>query len=301
MTSGASSDDSAATTFAQYRPLLFSIAYEMLGSAADAEDVVQESYLRWADTDRAAVLNEKAYLSQIVTRQSLNHMRTLARRKETYVGPWLPEPIGTRADASSDVVFAESLSFAVLLVLESLSPAERAVFVLREVFDYPHSEIAEMLGKTDLAVRQLASRARDHVTQRRKRFDADQDVAQNVLGEFLASAATGDVDRLVGLLSEDVVVYSDGGGMVGGVPRRPIRGSDKVARFMVGASRKGAADATFEFTQCNGLPAVLVKIGTQVVSAILADVADGRISAMYLVVNPEKLGFAESSQPVSRV
>lgn len=292
--------DDAALTFARYRPLLFSIAYEMLGSAADAEDVVQESYLRWANTDRSAIENEKAYLTQIVTRQSLNHMRTLARRKETYVGPWLPEPIGTQNDASTDVILAESLSFAMLLVLESLSPAERAVFVLREVFDYPHSDIAEMLGKSDAAVRQLASRARDHVTQRRKRFDADQQVAQNVLGEFLASAATGDVDRLVEMLTEDVVAYSDGGGLVSAA-RRPIHGADKVSRWMAGAARKGGAAATIEFAHVNALPAALVKIDGQIVSAILADVEDGRISALYFVANPEKLSFADASQPVSRV
>ncbi|CAM3663961.1 RNA polymerase sigma-70 factor [Smaragdicoccus niigatensis] len=293
------SDDSAAT-FARYRPLLFSIAYEMLGSAADAEDVVQESYLRWANTDRSTIENEKSYLTQIVTRQSLNHMRTLARRKETYLGPWLPEPIGTQDDASTDVILAESLSFAMLLVLESLSPAERAVFVLREVFDYPHSDIAEMLGKSDAAVRQLASRAREHVTQRRKRFDADQQVAQNVLGEFLTSAATGDVDRLVEMLTEDVVAYSDGGGLVSAA-RRPIHGADKVSRWMAGAARKGGAAATIEFAHVNALPAALVKIDGQIVSAILADVEDGKISALYFVANPEKLSFADALQPVSRV
>ncbi|MCE5288330.1 MAG: RNA polymerase sigma-70 factor [Nocardiaceae bacterium] len=290
----------AATTFAGYRPLLFSIAYEMLGSAADAEDVVQESYLRWANTDRSAIENEKAYLTQIVTRQSLNHMRTLARRKETYVGPWLPEPIGTQNDASADVILAESLSFAMLLVLESLSPTERAVFVLREVFDYPHSDIAEMLGKSDAAVRQLASRARDHVTQRRKRFDADQQVAQNLLGEFLTSAATGDVDGLVKMLTEDVIAYSDGGGLVSAA-RRPIYGADKVSRWVAGAVRKGGAAATIEFANVNALPAALAKIDGRIVSAILADVQDGKISALYFVFNPEKLSFADASQPVSRV
>lgn len=293
------SAQAAADVFARYRPLLFSIAYEMLGSAADAEDVLQESYLRWADADRAVVRDERSYLTRIVTRQALNHLRSVARRRETYVGPWLPEPVRTEADASEDVILAESLSFAMLLMLESLAPDERAVFVLREVFAFPHSEIADMVGKTELAVRQMTRRAKTRVQEGRKRFDADIGDAEAILGEFLASASTGDVDKLVSLLTEDTVMYTDAGGAVG-APRRPVRGSAKVARFIAGASKKGAAGATFEFTRCNAVPAAVMRVDGHVIGVVMADITDGKISSLYLVGNQEKLRFTDRPLTLTR-
>ena len=289
----------AAEVFNSYRPLLFSIAYEMLGSAADAEDVLQDSYLRWADVDRSTISNERSYLAQIVTRQSLNQLRTAQRRRETYVGPWLPEPIGTQADASADTILAESLSFAMLMMLESLSPAERAVFVLREVFDFPHAEIAQMLGKTDIAVRQVARRAKERVREGRKRFDVDKKDAELLLGEFLESVSSGDLDKLLSLLAEDVVAYGDGGG-VAKAALRPVRGADRVARYLVGGARKGAAGFTYEFTQCNAMPAALVRNGDQVVAVMIAEIVDRKVSAVYFSANPAKLGFAVEPQQLSR-
>lgn len=288
-----------ADTFTRYRPLLFSIAYEMLGSVVDAEDVLQESYLRWAEADRGEISNDKAYLAQIVTRLSLNQLRTAQRRRETYIGPWLPEPIRTQADASADVILAEALSFAMLTVLEALSPTERAVFVLREVFEYPHSEIAAILEKSDIAVRQVARRARERVAERKRRFDAQTETAQALLSEFVQFTASGEVDKLVTLLTDDAKLFSDGGGIVHAA-RRPIEGSDNVARFMVGIARKGGSTATAEFGEFNAQPAVLIFQQGTLSGVVTAEVLEGRICSLYIVVNPEKLRRAQQEFELAR-
>ena len=220
--------------FVAHRSLLFTVAYEMLGSAADAEDVVQETWLRWADVDdatRAEVRDARSYLVRIVTRQALNRMRTLARRREEYVGEWLPEPLLTSPDVAEDVELAESLSIAVLAVLETLVPTERAVFVLREVFDVPYEEIAEAVGKSPAAVRQIARRARQHVAARRPRMTVSRDEQQKVVERFLAALTTGDVHGLMDVLAPDVVVVGDGGGLAPTV-RRPVTGRERVASAM---------------------------------------------------------------------
>ncbi len=218
------------------RSLLFTVAYEMLGSAADAEDVVQESWLQWAGADHAQVRDPRAFLIRIVTRQSLNRMRTLARRRESYVGEWLPEPLLTAPDVAEDVEFAESVSIAMLTVLETLSPVERAVFVLREVFAVPYDEIAEALDKTPAAVRQIAHRARGHVEARRPRIRVTRAEQQEVVERFLAAIRTGDVDGLLSVLAPDVVAVGDGGGLAPAA-RLPIKGAQRVAKSLLLVAR----------------------------------------------------------------
>src|SRR3954454_3012349 len=214
------------------RSLLFTVAYEMLGSAADAEDVVQETWLRWAGVDRSEVREPRAYLVRIVTRQALNRLRTLARRREEYVGEWLPEPLLTSPDVAEDVEFAESISIAMLTVLETLAPVERAVFILREVFDFPYEEIAGALDKTPAAVRQIAHRARDHVAARRPRIEVYRDEQQRVVDRFLAALRTGELQPLLDVLAPDVVMIADGGGEAAAV-RHPIAGRERVAEMLM--------------------------------------------------------------------
>lgn len=226
--------------FSDHRPLLFTIAYEILGSAADTEDVLQDSYIRWRNADSTEVAHARAFLVQIVTRQALNHLRTAQRRREEYVGSWLPEPIRTEPDASVDAILAESVSIAMLLVLETLSPNERAVFVLSEVFGYSHPEIADLIGKTEVAVRQIAHRAREHVQARRKRFQPDTSTSRAVVGRFLLAAKTGDVQTLMDVMAPDVVHISDGGGKITAA-RRAIVGPAQVANYITGLARKGMA------------------------------------------------------------
>src|SRR5215216_6236664 len=218
--------------FVTHRSLLFTVAYEMLGSAADAEDVVQETWLRWADVDRAAVHDPRAYLVRIVTRQALNRLRTVSRRREDYVGEWLPEPLLTSPDVADDVELAESVSIAMLTVLETLGPTERAVLVLREVFETPYDEIAEAVGKSPAAVRQIAHRARDHVAARRPRMAVTSTEQQEAVDRFLAAIRNGDLQGLLDLLAPDVVVVADGGGLVTAF-RRPITGAERVASLLI--------------------------------------------------------------------
>ncbi len=279
--------------FTAHRSLLFTVAYEMLGSAADAEDVVQEVYLRWADAtdgaDAAPVEHPRAYLVRITTRLALNRLRTLSRRREEYVGPWLPEPLLTAPDVLDDVVRAESLSLAMLVVLESLAPSERAVFVLREVFGFDHDEIAAAVDKTPAAVRQIAHRARAHVQARRPRFDTDPDTVRAVMESFQRSLLTGDVRGLMTLMAPDVVLFSDGGGKVQAA-RNPVRGDDNVARFMVGVAGKAAPDATMEVVTVNGAPAWRIHQNGALYGVFQLVVAEGLIRQLLLVANPDKLG-----------
>jgi RNA polymerase sigma-70 factor, ECF subfamily len=272
--------------FARHRRLLFTVAYEMLGSASDAEDVVQETWLRWAGVDQAAVCDPRAYLVRIVTRQALNRLRSLARRREDYVGEWLPEPLLTGPDVAADVELAESVSIAMLTVLETLGPAERAVFVLREVFDTPYDEIAEAVGKTPAAVRQIAHRARDHVAARRPRMPVSTMEQQEAVDKFLAAIRHGDLQGLLDVLAPDVVVIADGGGLVAAAPR-PITGAERVAGFLIGAARSADFDA--KAVWLNGSPGFRIDIGGEVNTAVSLAVENGRITRIYAIRNPHKL------------
>src|SRR5690349_4419219 len=250
--------DPATEAFLAHRNLLFTVAYEMLGSAADAEDVLQETWLRWAGVALDTVHDQRAYLVRITTRQALNRLRALGRRKESYIGPWLPEPLLTTPDVAQDVELAESVSMAMLLVLETLGPTERAVFVLREVFDLAYEEIAAAVDKSPAAVRQIARRARAHVDERRPRADVPNGLREKVVERFMAATATGDIQSLLDVLSPDVVLVSDGGG-VKKAALRPILGRDKVLRFLDGVAPKdGSAHA--DVVVVNGAPALRVFI-----------------------------------------
>jgi RNA polymerase sigma-70 factor (TIGR02957 family) len=274
--------------FARHRSLLFTVAYEMLGSAADAEDVVQETWLRWADVDPATIHDPRAYLVRIVTRQALNRLRTLSRRREDYVGEWLPEPVVTGPGVAADVELAESVSIAMLTVLETLGPAERAVFVLREVFDVPYDEIGEAVGKTPAAVRQIAHRARQHVAARRPRMPVSTTEQQEVVDRFLAAIRGGDLQGLLDVLAPDVVIVADGGGLVTAI-RRPIAGAEKVATMLVRGLQSLDVEIEARSVWLNGSPAVRIDIGGALDTAVSLAVEDGRITRIYAVRNPHKL------------
>ncbi|WP_414635440.1 RNA polymerase sigma factor SigJ [Actinophytocola sp.] len=262
----------------------------MLGSAADAEDVVQETWLRWADIGEAAraeVRSPRAYLVRIVTRQALNRLRTLARQREDYVGEWLPEPLLTSPDVAEDVELAESVSMAMLTVLETLGPAERAVFVLREVFDVPYEEIAEAVGKSGAAVRQIAHRAREHVAARRPRIQVSRTEQEEVVRRFLAALTTGDVHGLMDVLAPDVVLVSDSGGLTPSV-RHPVRSSTKVIALLSGFHRV-APDAQVTTLLLNGTVAARVDLAGDLNTAITFVVEDNRITHIYAIRNPNKL------------
>jgi RNA polymerase sigma-70 factor (ECF subfamily) len=284
-------------TFALHRSLLFTVAYEMLSSAADAEDVVQETWLRWADVDRAEVRDPRAYLVRIVTRQALNRLRSMARRREDYVGEWLPEPLLTGAEVAADVELAESVSMAMLTVLETLGPTERAVFVLREVFDIPYDEIAEAVGKSPDAVRQIARRARDHVAARRPRMPVSTTEQQEAVDRFLAAIRHGDLQGLLDVLAPDVVAVSDGGGLVAAA-RHPITGAERVASFLI----RGLRSVDFEATAIwlNGSPAIRLDIGGEVDTAVSLAVEDGHITHIYAIRNPHKLAGLDGVAALTR-
>ncbi|ORB29560.1 ECF subfamily RNA polymerase sigma-24 subunit [Streptosporangium roseum DSM] [Mycolicibacterium parafortuitum] len=292
--------DEHAERFTHLRPLLFTIAYEILGSTTESDDVLQESYLRWAEVDLASVTDTKAYLAQLVTRQSLNALRAQSRRREDYVGPWLPEPLLTQQDPSADVVLAESVSMAMLVVLETLSPDERAVFVLREVFGFGHTEIAEALGKSAAAVRQMAHRAREHVQSRRKRYEpVDPKVSSEITMKFFAAAATGDMDGLLEMLAPDVVWTADSDGKVSAA-RRPVEGADKVARLILGFVRLAGGEGRVEPAFYNSAPALVLYTGDVLEGVVTFEVADGRITNFYAMRNPEKLTGVMVPRRISR-
>jgi RNA polymerase sigma-70 factor, ECF subfamily len=283
--------------FARHRSLLFTVAYEMLGSAADAEDVVQETWLRWADVDHAVVRDPRAYLVRIVTRQALNRLRTQARRREEYVGEWLPEPLATSPDVAADVELAESLSIAMFTVLETLGPAERAVFVLREVFETPYEEIAEAIGKSSAAVRQIAHRARGHVAARRPRMPVSTTEQQEAVERFLAAVRHGDLQGLLDVLAPDVVAVADGGGLAPAA-RRPIQGAERVARLLIGGLR--SMDFEAKAVWLNGSPATRIDIGGQVAAAVSVAVENGRITRIYAISNPHKLARLDGVATITR-
>ncbi|HEX6366301.1 MAG TPA: RNA polymerase sigma-70 factor, partial [Agromyces sp.] len=258
----------SADPFITHRGLLFTVAYEMLGSAADAEDVLQESWLRWSAVDQSGVRDPRAYLVRIVTRQALNQLRTVARRREDYIGEWLPEPLLTSPDVADDVELAESLSIAMLTVLETLGPTERAVFVLREVFDLSYDEIAEAVGKTPAAVRQIAHRARDHVAARRPRMHVDPTEQEQVIERFIEAFNTGDLQSLMDVLAPDVVAVADGGGQVRGAARRPIVGAEKLVAYLAGGLAKFKVHAVATRAWVNGEPGVLIEVDGQVAAVV---------------------------------
>ena len=292
---------SAVDPFIAHRSLLFTVAYEMLGSAADAEDVVQETWLRWAAMEedaRAEVVDPRAYLVRIVTRQALNRLRTLARRREDYVGEWLPEPLLTTPDVAEDVELAESVSIAMLTVLETLTPTERAVFVLREVFDLSYDEIGAAVDKTAAAVRQVAHRARSHVEARRPRVAVDRSEQQAVVERFLKAVTTGDVQGLMDVLAPDVVVIADGGGFAT-ASRVPIEGAKKVVAFLKNFPRV-VPDAVVETIWINGAPAARLDLGSFGPTAISVQIEDGRITRIFTMRNPHKLERLDEPTPLQR-
>jgi RNA polymerase sigma-70 factor (ECF subfamily) len=287
--------------FVAHRSLLFTVAYELLGSAADAEDVVQETWLRWdgigADA-RDQVREPRAYLVRIVTRQALNRLRTLARRREQYVGEWLPEPLLTAPDVADDVEFAESVSLAMLTVLETLTPTERAVFVLREVFDLPFEEIAAATGRTAASVRQIAHRARSHVGARRPRVDVDRAEQRRVIDRFVAAVTTGDLQGLMDVLAPDAVLLADGGGFVQAV-RQPVIGAVRICNLARNFPRL-AGDGVFEPMLVNGAPGLRLVVDGKVDSVVGFAFDGGLISRIFTVRNPHKLSRVNAETALSR-
>lgn len=287
------SPDSAADIFQCYRDLLFAVAYRMLGTVADAEDAVQDTWIRWSSAPRDDVAEPKAYLVRIVTNTALDRLRLAKARRESYVGPWLPEPLLTGPDLADRAELAESVSVAMLVVLESLTPEERAVFLLREVFGFRYGEIAEALGRSEAGVRQLAHRAREHVQARRPRFEVDSDQQREVTERFLAAATGGDLNELMAVLAPDVVMVSDGGGKAQAA-RQPIVGAAKVARFLQGISGRPymgiePGDIAIETVAINGSTGLLVTARGRVIGVATVVMAGDMITAIQLVANPDKL------------
>jgi RNA polymerase sigma-70 factor (ECF subfamily) len=287
----------ATEVFVGHRNLLFTVAYEMLGSAADAEDVLQETWLRWVEVDRGQVRDDRAYLVRITTRLALNKMRSNARRREAYVGPWLPEPLLTAPDVAEDAELADSLSLAMLTVLETLAPTERAVFVLREVFGFDYDEIAAAVDRSPAACRQIASRARGHVAERRPRVEATESERTAALERFMRAAATGDIQCLLDVLAPDVVLVSDGGG-VKKAALRPILGREKVVRFL-GAVSEGVG-ATADVVVVNGSPALRICIDGEVDTVVSMVVEEGLVTGLYAVRNPAKLARLDEVVALTR-
>jgi RNA polymerase sigma-70 factor (ECF subfamily) len=271
----------------------------MLGSAADGEDVLQETWLRWAGVDLAAVRDQRAYLVRITTRQALSRLRTLRRRKESYVGPWLPEPLLTAPDVAEDAELAESVSMAMLLVLETLTPTERAVFVLREVFDLEYDEIAEAVDKSPAAVRQIAHRARAHVAARRPRGVVSAAETRGAFEAFQRAVETGDLQRLLDILAPDVVLLGDGGGVKQAV-LRPIVGAGKVARLLTSGLRRITAAASLQPAQVNGYPALILRLNGEIDTVLAVRIDDGLITGLYAMRNPEKLSHMQRETALRR-
>jgi RNA polymerase sigma-70 factor (ECF subfamily) len=283
----------AAETFEAYRPLLFGIAYRMLGSAMEAEDVVQDAYLRYQATPPETIRSEKAFLSTVVTRLCLDQLKSARSRRESYVGPWLPEPLLTDAlggaPAPADrVTRGESISMAFLVLLESLTPLERAVFLLHEVFEYGYDEVAAIVGRSEAACRQLYRRARQHVLERRPRFPAAPSEQQRLTESFLRACERGDLNELMELLAEDVTMWSDGGGKVRAAPR-PIHGRDAVARFILGILRKAPPGMRVQPAEVNASVGILSYLDDQPFGALTLESDGRRIHGLRIVVNPDKL------------
>jgi RNA polymerase sigma-70 factor (ECF subfamily) len=277
--------------FNEHRRLLFSLAYRMLGVVADAEDMVQETFLRWQAASEEEIKAPKAYLSTIITNLCINHLQSARVKREEYIGPWLPEPLIT--DESQDPMrnanLADSLSMAFMILLESLTPLERACFLLRDVFDYEYEEIARMTGKSEANCRQMVSRARLHIRERRTRFDVSRETRNRMTAQFMKACASGDLQGLMSLLAEDATLMSDGGGRVTAA-RKPIHGADHIARFLTGLVNKvGASHLTVRPTEVNGQPGFITYLNGRLQNVLALDIADDRIRGVYIVVNPDKL------------
>jgi RNA polymerase sigma-70 factor (TIGR02957 family) len=283
--------------FIAHRSLLFTVAYEMLGSAADADDMVQETWLSWAGVDQTGVRDPRAFLIRIVTRKALDRLRALARRREDYVGEWLPEPLLTSPDVAADTELADSISMAMLLVLETLTPTERAVFVLRDVFGFGYDELAKAVGKSPAAVRQIEHRARAHVAARRPREIVSPAETRAAFEAFMRAVNTGDLQRLVDVLAPDVVALSDGGGVRKALSR-PVVGADKVARVLLAGLRQ--YPVSVEPAQLNGWPALILRTDGQVDGVVALRFGDGVVTGLYSVRNPDKLSRVERETAVSR-
>jgi RNA polymerase sigma-70 factor (ECF subfamily) len=283
-----------AEEFAQHRSVLVGAAYRVVGSVSDAEDVVQEAWLRWSAEDRAEVTEPRAYLARIAANLAVDRLRAERARRETYYGPWLPEPILTEHDPANAAAAADSVSLAMMVVLETLSPLERAVFVLNEVFAFSHAEIAVALDRSEAAVRQAAHRAREHVQARRPRFPPDPVSTQRAVERFFAAAAGGDINALMELLAPDVTVWSDGGGKVRAA-RVPVTGARKVAAWLATWSTRPYEGVSFEemsirITEINGMPGVLALAPDRVLGVLTVELDEtGRIAAIHAVGNPDKL------------
>jgi RNA polymerase sigma-70 factor (TIGR02957 family) len=282
--------------FVVHRGLLFTVAYEMLGSAVDAEDVVQETWLRWSAVDQAEVHHPRAYLVRMVTRQALNRLRTVSRLREDYVGEWLPEPLLTGPDVAEDAELAVNVSIAMLTVLETLGPAERAVFVLHEVFETPYDEIAEIVDKSPAAVRQIAHRAREHVAARRPRMQVDRAQQEATLEKFMAAVTSGDIQGLVEVLAPNVVLIADGGGLVRAA-RKPLTGADNVVAFL--ARVADLSELVAAPAWLNGMPGARFDLGGDVTAVSLV-IEDDRITRIYAMRNPNKLGWLEQVAELQR-
>ncbi len=277
-------------SFTQYRPLLFSIAYRMLGSAMDAEDMLQETFLRWQQAPADDVQSPKSYLSAVVTRLCIDHLRSAQVRREAYVGPWLPEPIltGQNPGAVETMALDDSLSIAFLVLLESLSPLERAVFLLREVFDYDYGEIARVVDKTETNCRQMVRRARQHLKARRPRYEVSLEQRDRLTMQFAQTLASGDMDGFLALLAEDITLVADGGGKISAAIH-PITGPDKVARYLFGLLEKLRETLDARFAEVNGQPGFVIYVDGQLDDVLVLDIAGDRIRAIHVIRNPDKL------------
>ncbi|WP_405595894.1 RNA polymerase sigma-70 factor [Streptomyces sp. NBC_01410] len=285
--------DTVTDVFEEHRPVLTGVAYRMLGRVADAEDVVQEAWLRWSAADRSEVREPRGYLVRITTRLAIDRLRQAQSRREAYVGPWLPEPLATDfghtvPDTAEQAVLAESVSLAVLVVLEALSPLERAVFVLREAFGFPYAEIATTLDRSEAAVRQLAGRARRHVEERKPRYDVDPTERRDLTERFLAAATGGDLESLLNLLAPNVRLVGDSGGKAK-APLRVMESADKVGRFLFAVTQQPVPEMDFRFIELNGAPALLVLSAGKPDTVFQVEVLDGRIQCLYIIRNPDKL------------
>lgn len=282
-----------AKQFEAYRPLMFSIAYRMLGSVTEAEDIVQEAYLRYQATPTDQIVSHKAFLSTIVTRLCLNQLQSARAQREAYIGPWLPEPVLTSVDERfvpmQQAELHESLALAFLVLLEQLTPVERAVFLLREVFDYDYAEIAAIVGKSEAACRQLFSRAKRHLAASRPRFRPSPEAHQQILDQFLRATEQGELDGLMQLLSDDVELWVDGGGQARGAATRPLHGRAAVAQFVLAGARRGLRGYWAEVASINGEPALIVRAGGEVRLVLSIDVDQGRVCAIRVIVNRDKL------------
>ncbi|WP_067814598.1 RNA polymerase sigma-70 factor [Actinomadura kijaniata] len=290
--------DPATEAFVAHRNLLFTVAYEILGSAADAEDVLQETWLQWAEVDLTQVRDRRAFLVRVTTRRALDRLRVLRRRKESYVGPWLPEPLLTSPDVAEHAELAESLSMAMMLVLETLSPTERAVFVLREVFDVGYDEIAEAVGKTPAAVRQIAHRSRKHVEARRPRELVSSRQARAAIESFQHAVETGDLQGVLDVLAPDVVLISDGGG-VRSAALRPVTGAAKVVRLLLASLGDKEGALTGEPTTVNGDPALVLRLDGEIDSVMAIRVEGGLVTGIYFVRNPAKFTHIATAVPLT--